>query len=127
VFNPQTRERANGKPRVLICDGFRSHETLEILEFCFKNHIILCRLPSHTSHKLQPYNVAVFTSLKAAYRDQVERLYRGGTDTVSKEHFTSLYSPVRVKAFTKRNITFAWAATRLFPFNPDRVLRDTPK
>jgi hypothetical protein len=65
--------------------------------------------------------------LKAAYRDQVERLYRGGTDTVGKEHFTSLYSPARERAFTKRNITAGWAASGLFPFNPDRVLRDTPK
>jgi hypothetical protein len=29
----------------------------------------LCRLPSHTSHKLQPCDVAVFAALKAAYRD----------------------------------------------------------
>ena len=52
VFDPQTKERANVKPRVLICDGFSTHETLEILEFCFENDITLCRLPSHTSHKL---------------------------------------------------------------------------
>jgi len=32
VFDPQTRDRANQKPRVLICDGFGSHDTLEILE-----------------------------------------------------------------------------------------------
>lgn len=54
VFDPQTRDRANHKPRVLIADGFGTHETLEILEFCFENNIILCRIPSHTSHKLQP-------------------------------------------------------------------------
>ncbi|OBS17012.1 hypothetical protein FPOA_12469 [Fusarium poae] len=72
VFDPQTKERANQKPRVLICDGFGTHETLEILEFCFENNIILCRLPSHTSHKLQPCDVSVFGPLKAAYRDQVE-------------------------------------------------------
>ena len=65
--------------------------------------------------------------MKAAYRDQVERLYRGGVDIVGKEHFTSLYSPAREKALTKRNITAGWAATGLFPFNPERVLRDTPK
>lgn len=34
VFDPQTRERANGKPRVLVVDGFGTHETLEVLEFC---------------------------------------------------------------------------------------------
>jgi hypothetical protein len=127
VFDPQTKERANGKPRVLICDGFGTHETLEVLEFCLENNIILCRLPSHTSHKLQPCDVAVFASLKAAYRDQVDRLGRGGVDTIGKEHFTSLYSPARAKAFTKKNITSAWAATGLFPFNPDRVLRGIPK
>jgi len=43
VFDPQTKARANQKPRLLICDGFGTHETLEILEFCFENH---------TSHKL---------------------------------------------------------------------------
>lgn len=97
------------------------------MEYCFKNNIILCRLPSHTSHKLQPCDVGIFAPLKAAYRDQVERLYRGGTDTVGKKHLTSLYSPARERAFTKRNITTGWAATGLFLFYPERVLRDTPK
>ena len=127
VFDPQTKQLASGKPRVLICDGFGTHETLEILEFCFGNNIMLCRLPSHTSHKLQPCDVGVFAPLKTAYRDQVERLNRGGIDTVGKEDFTSLYDPARTKAFTRRNITAAWSASGLFPFNPQRVLRDTPK
>jgi hypothetical protein len=127
VFDPQTRGQANQKPRVLICDGFGTHETLEALEFCFENNIILCRLPSHTSHKLQPCDVGVFAPLKAAYRDEADGLFRGGANTVGKQHFTSLYSPAREKAFTKRNITAGWAACGLFPFNPDRVLRVTPK
>jgi DDE superfamily endonuclease len=127
VFDPQTRGQANQKPRVLICDGFGTHETLEALEFCFENNIILCRLPSHTSHKLQPCDVGVFASLKAAYRDEADRLFRRGANTVGKQHFTSLYSPTREKAFTKRNIMAGWAACGSFPFNPDRVLRVTPK
>jgi hypothetical protein len=127
VFNPQTRERANRKPQVLICDGFRTHETLEILEFCLANNITLCRLPSHTSYKLQPCDVRPFAPLKTAYRDQVKQLNQGGVDKVSKEHFTYLYSPARDRALTKRNIRARWAATGLFPFNPERVLRDIPK
>jgi hypothetical protein len=112
---------------VLISDGFGMHETLEVLEFCFENSIILCRLPSHTSHKLQPYDVGVFARLKDVYRDEAERLFQGGMNTVGKQHFTSLYSHAREKAFTKRNIMAGWAASGLFPFNPDRVLRVTPK
>lgn len=127
AFDPQTRDLADGKPRMLICDGFGTHETLEILEFCLSNNIMLCRLPSHTSHKLQPCDVGVFAPLKTAYRDQVERLNRGGIDTVGKEHFTSLYDPARTKAFTRRNIKAAWAASGLLPFNPERVLQDMPR
>jgi hypothetical protein len=127
IFDPATKERAGSKPRVLICDGFGTHETLEVLEFCFANNIVLCRLPSHTSHKLQPCDVAVFAPLKAAYREQVERLERAGVNTIGKEHFTSLYSPAREKAFTSKNIIAGFAASGLFPFNPDRVLRSMPK
>ena len=111
---------------ILICDGFGTHETIEMLEYCFENNIILCRLPSHTSHELQPCDVAVFAPLKAAYRGQVDRLERAGTNTIGKEHFTSLYSPSRERALTK-NILAGWAKCGLGPFNPDRVLKDTPK
>ena len=62
-------------PRILINDGFGTHESLELMKFAHKNNIILCRLPSHTSHKLQPCNVGVFRPLKMAYGDEVDRLY----------------------------------------------------
>jgi hypothetical protein len=112
---------------VLICDGFGTHSTLEILEFCFENNILPCRLLSHTSHKLQPCDVAVFAPLKAAYSDHVDRLEQGGVNTIDKQHFTSLYSPARERAFTPKNIKAGFAASGLFQLNPDRVLRDMPK
>jgi hypothetical protein len=127
VFDPQTKARANGKPRLLICDGFGTHETLEILEHCFANNIRLCRLPSHTSHKLQPCDVAVFAPLKTAYRDAVERLERGGVNTIGKQHFTSLYSSARKAAFTQRNIRAGWSKCGLTPLNPQRVLKNMEK
>ncbi|PMD31935.1 hypothetical protein L207DRAFT_548794 [Hyaloscypha variabilis F] len=61
------------KLRVLICDGFGTHE-------CFVNKILHCRLPSYTSYKLQPYDVGVFAPLKAAYRDEAKKLFQGGVN-----------------------------------------------
>ncbi|KAF9728642.1 vegetative incompatibility protein het-e-1 [Paraphaeosphaeria minitans] len=57
----------------------------------------------------QPTNIAVFGPLKAAYRDQVERL------------------PARETAMSRKNILAGWAKAGLFPFNPDRVLRSLAK
>jgi hypothetical protein len=97
------------------------------MEFCSGNHIILCRMPSHTSHKLQPCDVGVFAPLKSAYRDEAERLCREGGNIIGKEHFTTLYSSSRDKASSKGNITRAWAASGLFPLNRNRVLRHISK
>jgi hypothetical protein len=122
VFEPSTRERANGKPRILISDGFETHESLDVLKFCFENNIVPCRLPSHTSHKLQPCDVSVFGPLKTAYREQVEHLERRGANGVNKEHFVLLYRRARDVALTARNIRSGWSKAGLFPFNPSRVL-----
>lgn len=127
VFDPQTKARAKGKPRILINDGFGTHESLELMTFCYENNIILCRLPSHTSHKLQPCDVGVFGSVKTAYRDEVERLHRGGSNMIGKQHFTLLYDRARSKAFSSRNIISGWSKTGLRPFNPDRVLKEIQK
>ena len=69
----------------------------------------------------------MFGPLKAAYRDQVERLERGCVGAIGKEHFTYLYSPARNQALTSRNIRAGWVKAGLFPFNPDKVLSDIPK
>jgi hypothetical protein len=69
----------------------------------------------------------VFGPVKAAHRDQVERLERGGVGTIGKQHFTYLNSPAREKAFSKKDILAGWAKSGSFPMSPERVLKDTPK
>ena len=46
---------------------------------------------------------------------------------ISKQHFTSLFSPAKERAFTPKNIKAGFATSGLFLFNLDRVLRDMPK
>lgn len=45
LFDPQTKARAKDRPRMLINDGFGTHESLEIMKYCWGNNIILvgCR------------------------------------------------------------------------------------
>ncbi|KAJ5471897.1 hypothetical protein N7539_008466 [Penicillium diatomitis] len=100
VFDPQIRERAGDRLRLLICDGFGTHESLE------------------------PCDVGVFGPLKTAYRTQVEQACRAGLGTIGKPHFTYLYDRARKEALTPRNIRSAWSKSGLFPFEPSRVLRE---
>ena len=56
----------------------------------------------------------------------MDRLEQGGVNTIGKEHFTALYSLIRERAFTPKNIKAGFAASGLFPFNPGKVLRSMP-
>ena len=112
---------------MLISDGFAPHESVEVMTFSFENNIVLCRLPSHTSHKLQPCDVGCFAPLKTAYREQVEQLLRGGSNTIGKQHFTLLYDRARKAGLTSRNVRSGWSKAGLWPFNPQRVLSGMSK
>ena len=54
-------------------------------------------------------------------------MYRGGANTIGKQHFTSLYSRAREAAVTSQNIKAGWSGAGLRPFNPQRVLKDIQK
>jgi hypothetical protein len=69
----------------------------------------------------------MFTLLKTAYCEQVKRLERGGVNTISKEHFTCLYSLIKEKPCTLKNIKASFTVSSLYLLNPDQVLRDMPK
>jgi hypothetical protein len=62
-----------------------------------------------------------------AYREHVEDLYRRGAKTIGKQHLTLLYDQARWAALTSRNIKSGWAKAGLYPFDPNRVLRDIQK
>jgi hypothetical protein len=122
VFNPATKARAAGLPRLLISDGFGTHESADLQRFCYEENIRLARLPSHTSHKLQPCDVGPFGPLKIYYREEVERMYRAGIKMIGKPHFTQLYDRARKRAFTERNIRSGYRKTGLYPYDPNVVL-----
>jgi len=66
-FDKWTKYRTMGTHRLLILDGHGSYATLEFDVYCLENNIITKCLPPHTSHILQPLDVACFSLLKTAY------------------------------------------------------------
>jgi hypothetical protein len=106
--------------------GHKLQDLINSLLDYFRVESIPEKVDSETRHWSQ-VECTYDASREDEYRDEAERLFQGGATTVGKQHFTSLYSRAREKAFTKRNIMAGWAACGLFPFNPDRVLRVTPK
>ena len=90
---------------------------------CFSNNIYLVYLPPHSSHVLQPLDLAVFSSLKTAYRKYVgdRSLYTHSTP-IGKRYFLKCYYKARIDALTARNIKSGWRASGLWPVNSGKPL-----
>ena len=58
------------KRHLLILDGHNSHVTLEVVRTAMESGVDIISLPSHTSHALQPLDVACFRPFKCAFRKQ---------------------------------------------------------
>ena len=52
-FDAQTRDKANGRYRLLVVDGHTSHFDYELLQYAKANRIVVLCLPAHTTHVLQ--------------------------------------------------------------------------
>ena len=64
-FHKWTAPRTKGGWRLLFCDRFGSHMTMQFLKFCEQVNILPFFLPAHTSHILQPLDVGVYKQYHA--------------------------------------------------------------
>lgn len=123
VFEPTTRTKAGGQSRLLICDGHDSHISGSFIAHCLQNRIILLILPPHTSHLLQPLDVAFFGPLEKRLTAALSHLNQAQLIRIQKFEWMEAYIQARLDICTHRNIESAWRGAGLFPFNPQRALR----
>ena len=128
-FEAQTRAtlQSSDEYRLLICDGHDSHISAGFVNFCIQNRIDLLLLPPHSSHLLQPLDVAIFGPLKHALSNQISRLLRSGIVRIQKAEWLERYIEARDKAITKQNILSGWRGAGLFPENMHRILQQLPQ
>jgi hypothetical protein len=52
VFDKETKAKARQSYRLLVLDGHGSHITMEFIEYCNNNKILLAIYPPHSTHTL---------------------------------------------------------------------------
>ena len=122
IFIPETGA-GDGQHRLLILDGHGSHVTVDFMWICKQHQIQLLYLPAHSSHVLQPLDLAPFSVIKSSYRQQIQELASlDDAAPVKKERFITCYYQAREAGLTERVIRAGWLATGLSPFNINKVL-----
>jgi hypothetical protein len=77
----------------LILDGHGSHVTMDFINYCDQNKILLAILPPHSTHTLQPLDVVIFKPLSTAYsKELTTHLHNGQGLTPSRRETFSTCS-----------------------------------
>ena len=99
---------------------------MKFLEYCKKHRILMAVYPPHSTHRLQPLDVALFSPLATYYSQELNQfLHKSqGLYSITKQDFFQLFWAAFRKAFTTSNVKSRWKNTGLHPFKP-RVILDT--
>ena len=124
VFEPETSKQAGRSKRMLLVDGHSSHVNLTFLDWCDHHRIVVMILPPHSTHRLQPLDVGLFSPLAVAYGIELATICAKsqGLTHMTKRDFWIPFNKAWKKSFTQKNIESAWAATGIWPQNPDAML-----
>ena len=110
------------RPIILFIDGHKSHVTLDVVDMARNNDVILFCLPPHTTHALQPLDVAVFKSFKNHFSKAVKALsFAKKNFVVSKRDFARVVKDPFEQAFSIHKIKSGFRKSGIFPFNRNVV------
>ncbi|XP_054286972.1 uncharacterized protein LOC129002892 [Macrosteles quadrilineatus] len=112
-------------PILILLDNHESHISLNTIDYCRQNGIVLLTFPPHTSHKLQPLDVAVFAPFKSACKAAFNRWISSNPGThISIYNIAHLSSIPFDEAFCRKNIISGFQKTGIEPFNQSVFTQD---
>ncbi|XP_064105629.1 uncharacterized protein LOC135215080 [Macrobrachium nipponense] len=122
IFEQELIKKNTTRPVILFLDGHTSHMNLETLRFAHEKGILMNYLPPHSSHIMQPLDVAVFKPLKTSYRKAYNEIWGelSGRD-MAKKHFPHVLMKAIKECNIAENIKSGFRTTGLVPFNPNAV------
>ncbi|KAJ8070704.1 hypothetical protein OCU04_001075 [Sclerotinia nivalis] len=121
-FDKHTIHRTKGKYRMLVLDGHESHESIPFQSYCKANNIICIRLPPHSSHLTQPFDVGCFGVLKRAYGCQIDGFIKAHINHITKVEFFIAFKAAYQQSITTQNIKAGFRGAGLIPFDPQAIL-----
>ena len=126
-FQTFIRGIPSSRPVVLLMDSHASHISPEVITMASANQIIIVTFPSHTSHLLQPLDVAVYRPLKLAWQKYLRQFQEGNPlRRPGRFDFHGMFNPAFLEAFSRQNLISGFCKAGIFPLNrmaiPDEAL-----
>lgn len=112
-------------PVLLILDGHYSHtRNVDLINLARQNHVIILSLPPHSTHKMQPLDLAFMGPLKTYYSQEIENWLRNNPGrVVTSYQVCELLGKAYVRCATAEIAINGFRKSGIFPFNK-HIFRD---
>lgn len=122
-FLPNVRRGSNDNQVILlIFDGSSTHTSKQLIEWAISQNLILFVLPAHTSHILQPLDVAVFGPFKGFYYRECAAFMQEHMGTVvTRYDMAEIACKAYLKAMSPANIVSSFKKTGIYPLNRQAI------
>ncbi|XP_070184561.1 uncharacterized protein [Littorina saxatilis] len=105
---------------LVILDNHVSHISVEAVDYCRDNGIVLLSLPPHCSHRLQPLDKTVFSPLKRQYNAAITSwMYNNPGKRQTIHDVAGILGTAYNRAFTIQNITSGFKSTGICPLDTE--------
>ena len=105
---------------LIIMDNAECHKSIYAIEYAQNNGICIVTLPPHTTDKMQPLDVSVYSSFKSCMRNIIHNYTLMNPHTHISEHMLPEFaSKAWVTACTPNNVLKGFASTGIWPINTD--------
>jgi DDE superfamily endonuclease len=127
-FHQDTRHKGNRR-RLLILNGHSSHINWAFITLADSFRILILVLPPHSTHRLQPLDVGLFSPLARAYTKALDTFTHEGLGWVSmtKRMFWKIFEQAWKASFTEKNIKRAFEKTGIWPLQPSITVKQLQK
>lgn len=105
---------------LLIMDNHSTHRCIQILDYASENNVIILTVPPHTTHKLQPLDVAVYGPFAKYFQVEIDKWQK----THPAQHVTfyeigQIFAPAYLKAAVPNNAIKGFTKTGIADCNID--------
>ncbi|XP_030746042.1 uncharacterized protein LOC115874883 [Sitophilus oryzae] len=107
-------------PVLLIVDNHSSHTSLEAINYCRDNGVVMLGLPPHSTHRLQPLDVGFFGPLKTFYSQTCDNyLVNHPGKQITDKEVGRLFGQAYLRAATVGTAIKSFSACGIEPFNAE--------
>ncbi|XP_037292427.1 uncharacterized protein LOC119188654 [Manduca sexta] len=106
------------KKILLLLDNHESHKYYPALDYASKNNIVILSLAPHTTHKMQPMDVAVYGPLKTYFEREVNAFQKSHPGRIINQYDVArLLSPAFLKCAVAINAVHGFKKPGIWPVN----------